>query len=66
MLGDVQKVYFKEWLSTMNETVTWKFVVSSVPFNTLWDSGLGFAEDTWAAFTHERQELLDIMEFVPK
>jgi alkaline phosphatase D len=66
MLGDVQKQVFKDWLRTVNETVTWKFVVSSVPFMTLWDSGIASAKDTFAAFTTERAELLDLMEYVPK
>jgi alkaline phosphatase D len=66
MLGEVQKRVFGDWLATVNQTVTWKFVVSSVPFMTLWDSGVASAKDTFAAFTHERAELLDLMEYVPK
>lgn len=66
MLGDTQKRIFMDWLATVNQTVTFKFVISSVPFITLWDSGVASAWDTFAAFKRERQELLDVMEYVPK
>lgn len=36
MLGERQKVVFFDWLAKVNQTVTWKFVVSSVPLMTLW------------------------------
>ena len=36
MLGPHQKAEFLEWLAAVNQTVTWKFIVSSVPFMTLW------------------------------
>lgn len=32
MLGSEQKQVFMDWLSEVNQTVTFKFVVSSVPF----------------------------------
>ncbi|KAM0788353.1 hypothetical protein ACM66B_001494 [Microbotryomycetes sp. NB124-2] len=61
MLGLKQKEAFFDWLSRVNNTVTWKFVASSVPMMTLWTHG----EDTWAGFTTERDELLDVMQYVP-
>lgn len=45
----------------MNSTVTWKFIVSSVPLMTLWSHGA----DTWAGFTTERDAILDVLEYVP-
>ena len=36
MLGKEQKEEFFKWLAAVNQTVTFKFVVSSVPFMTLW------------------------------
>jgi hypothetical protein len=48
----------------VNTTVTFKFVVSSTPFMSLWlgpDGGV----DTWAGFLTERSELMDSMQFVP-
>lgn len=38
----------------VNNTVTWKFVVSSVPFMSLWSYG----DDTWAGFITERDTVL--------
>ncbi|KAK4051877.1 hypothetical protein OIV83_002582 [Microbotryomycetes sp. JL201] len=61
MLGQRQKEAFFDWLAKVNNTVTWKFVASSVPMMTLWSHG----EDTWAGFTTERDELLDVMQYVP-
>lgn len=46
MLGAQQKAVFLQWLSDVNSTVTWKFVVSSVPMTSLWDSGLS-SDDTY-------------------
>lgn len=54
MLGDEQKAHFYQWLGEVNSTATFKFVVSSVPFMTLWSGPSG--NDTWAAFTTERTE----------
>lgn len=63
MLGLEQKEVFLDWLARVNNTATFKFVVSSVPFMTLWGSPTG--QDTWAGYTHERSELLDTMQYVP-
>ncbi|KAI5479069.1 alkaline phosphatase D [Pseudohyphozyma bogoriensis] len=61
MLGAKQKEVFFDWLAEVNNTVTWKFVVSSTPMMSLWSMG----DDTWAGFLAERDELLDVMEWVP-
>ncbi|EFP91738.2 hypothetical protein PGT21_019666 [Puccinia graminis f. sp. tritici] len=64
MLGAEQKQVFLSWLHAVNSTVTFKFVVSSTPFMSLWlgpDGGV----DTWAGFLTERSELLDSMQYVP-
>ncbi|KAK4058377.1 hypothetical protein OIO90_000535 [Microbotryomycetes sp. JL221] len=61
MLGQRQKEAFFDWLARVNNTVTWKFVASSVPMMTLWSHG----DDTWAGFTSERDNLLDVMQYVP-
>jgi alkaline phosphatase D len=65
MLGDEQKMHFVQWLADKNQTATWKFVVSSVPFLTNW-AGPNGQFDTWGGFQTERTELMDIMEYVPK
>ncbi|KAL8286840.1 hypothetical protein RQP46_003846 [Phenoliferia psychrophenolica] len=61
MLGERQKVVFLDWLAKVNQTVTWKFVISSVPMQTLWS----LSDDTWAGFQTEREAILDVMEWVP-
>ncbi|ORY79287.1 PhoD-like phosphatase-domain-containing protein [Leucosporidium creatinivorum] len=61
MLGERQKEVFFKWAAEVNNTVTWKFVVSSVPLMTLWSHG----SDTWAGFTTERDAILDVLEYVP-
>ncbi|GAA5976523.1 hypothetical protein JCM10908_005530 [Rhodotorula pacifica] len=61
MLGLKQREDFSNWVARVNETVTWKFVVSSVPVMSLWSHG----EDTWAAFLTERDAIMDVLEHVP-
>ncbi|GAA5858269.1 hypothetical protein JCM1840_001122 [Sporobolomyces johnsonii] len=61
MLGQQQREAFFDWAARVNQTVTWKFVVSSVPLMTLWSHG----EDTWASFTTERDTILDVLQYVP-
>lgn len=62
MLGSTQKSALLDWLGETNQTVTFKFIVSSTPFMSLWGFG---EEDTWSGFMHEREELLDVLEYVP-
>jgi alkaline phosphatase D len=64
MLGYNQRDAYLRWLGAVNDTATFKFVVSSVPFNTLWGGALDWdgKEDSWAAYTHEREDLLNVMQ----
>jgi alkaline phosphatase D len=64
MLGLQQKDALFEWLGRVNETATFKFLISSVPFNSLWGKPDGH-KDTWAGYRHERNEIMDVLEFVP-
>ena len=61
MLGLRQREVFLNWAARVNNTVTWKFVVSSVPLMSLWSHG----SDTWAGFTTERDIIMDVLEYVP-
>lgn len=67
MLGTEQRDALVRWLGAVNSTATFKFVVSSVPFNTLWGGPLDFdgKKDTWSAYRTEREYLLGIMEYIP-
>ena len=47
----------------VNTTATFKFIVSSVPFSTLWKHDAEF--DSWAGFLQERDTLLAAMSSVP-
>ncbi|GAA6000157.1 hypothetical protein JCM10207_007883 [Rhodosporidiobolus poonsookiae] len=61
MLGERQKEAFLDWATKVNNTVTWKFVISSVPLMSLWSHG----EDTFAGFLSERDAIMDVLEHVP-
>lgn len=63
-LGLAQKAAMFEWLAKNNETATFKFIVSSVPFNSLWGKPDGH-KDTWAGYRHERNKIMDVLEYVP-
>lgn len=67
MLGYRQKQELYAWLGAVNETVTFKFVVSSVPFNTLWGGELDVdgQKDSWAAYNTERLEIAEVLRYVP-
>jgi alkaline phosphatase D len=64
MLGDKQLTALYSWLGKVNSTTTFKFIVSSVPFTTLWTGGDG-RTDSWAAYPEERNALLDVLEYIP-
>lgn len=64
MLGQKQKDDLMRWLGAVNSTASFKFIVSSVPFMSLW-GGIDGKLDTWAAYLAERDELIDVMQFVP-
>lgn len=67
MLGYRQKQDLFKWLAVVNETVAFKFVVSSVPFNTLWGGELDVdgQKDSWAAYNTERLEIAQVLRYVP-
>ncbi|KAG6878746.1 hypothetical protein C0993_008045 [Termitomyces sp. T159_Od127] len=58
MLGDVQLAALHNWLSRVNATSIFKFVITSVPFTSLW--GHDAQTDSWAGFPEEKKELLKI------
>ena len=64
MLGYKQRDALLRWLGAVNSTATFKFIISSVPFNTLWGGPLDWdgKQDSWAAYTHEREDLLNVMQ----
>ncbi|KAF8163057.1 PhoD-like phosphatase-domain-containing protein [Crassisporium funariophilum] len=63
MLGDEQLSALYNWLYKVNETSTFKFIVSSVPFTSLW--GHDAAIDSWAGFPSEKAALLNVLHSVP-
>lgn len=54
---------FDNYYIQANQTSTFKFIVSSVPFTTLWQHDA--QTDSWAAFGQERASLLDTLHTVP-
>ncbi len=50
-------------VTQVNNTATFKFVASSVPFTTLWSHDA--QTDSWAGFPTERQNLLDAFHSTP-
>lgn len=63
MLGEAQLASLHEWLSRANTTSTFKFVVTSVPFTSLWTHDA--QSDSWAGFPDEKQVLLKAFHSVP-
>ncbi|KAF7304625.1 hypothetical protein MKEN_01176400 [Mycena kentingensis (nom. inval.)] len=63
MLGEAQLAALHAWLAHANNTASFKFVVSSVPFTSLW--GFDAQVDSWAAFPAEKAALLDAFHSVP-
>lgn len=60
MLGPLQLYSLLMWLAQPPPPgVSWKFVVSSVPFTKNWRGPS--TEDTWAGYLHERTIILDAM-----
>jgi len=56
IIGAVQMARLKQWLIAENSTVTWKFLLSSLPFS-LNKEGV----DAWGCCTAERNEILDFL-----
>jgi alkaline phosphatase D len=68
VLGEVQKEALYSWLSAVNtSSTTFKFIVSSVPFNSMWGGPIDMdgQKDSWAGYLTERDELLDTLHYVP-
>ncbi|KZV61881.1 hypothetical protein PENSPDRAFT_642904 [Peniophora sp. CONT] len=63
MLGDAQLASLYEWLAKSNQTSTFKFIVSSVPFTSLWRVDAQI--DSWAAYAAEKAALLEVLHTVP-
>jgi alkaline phosphatase D len=63
MLGDQQLAALYDWLGKVNTTATFKFVVSSVPFTSLW--GHDAQTDAWPGYADEKAALLKAMHSVP-
>ncbi|KAI0086688.1 PhoD-like phosphatase-domain-containing protein [Irpex rosettiformis] len=63
MLGDKQLAALYEWLGKVNNTATFKFIVSSVPFTSLWQHDAQV--DSWAAYPSEKLSLLNALHSVP-
>ncbi|PPQ98839.1 hypothetical protein CVT24_003393 [Panaeolus cyanescens] len=63
LLGQTQLQALKHWLHKTNETSSFKFIVSSVPFTSLWTHDAQV--DSWAGFPTEKKLLLDLLHTVP-
>ncbi|KAK7023800.1 alkaline phosphatase D [Favolaschia claudopus] len=63
MLGETQLAALHSWLAHANGTSSFKFIVSSVPFTSLW--GHDAQVDSWAAFPAEKAALLEALHSVP-
>lgn len=63
MLGEAQLSALYSWLHAVNATCTFKFVVSSVPFTSLW--AYDAQVDSWAGYADEKAALLAAFHAVP-
>lgn len=79
MLGAQQLGVFFRWLSKVcpvlttvsftsltvqvNSTSTFKFIITSVPFTSLWTHDA--TVDSWAAYTAEKASIMDVIASVP-
>ncbi|KAI0956901.1 hypothetical protein AcW1_005469 [Taiwanofungus camphoratus] len=63
MLGEKQLAALYDWLGKVNNTATFKFIVTSVPFTSLWQHDA--LVDSWAGFTYEKTALLSALHSVP-
>ncbi|KAI0075810.1 hypothetical protein K474DRAFT_1355853 [Panus rudis PR-1116 ss-1] len=63
MLGDKQLAALYEWLGKVNNTATFKFIATSVPFTSLWQHDAQV--DSWAAYESEKMALLTALHSVP-
>ncbi|KAF9257820.1 Metallo-dependent phosphatase [Marasmius fiardii PR-910] len=63
MLGETQLSLLHDWLVRVNNTATFKFIVSSVPLTSLWTHDAQL--DSWAAYPSEKQSLLTTLHSIP-
>ncbi|KAF7322713.1 hypothetical protein HMN09_00050100 [Mycena chlorophos] len=63
MLGETQLAALHAWLSHANNTASFKFIVSSVPFTSLW--GGDASSDSWAGYAAEKASILEALHSVP-
>ncbi|PPQ90134.1 hypothetical protein CVT25_012303 [Psilocybe cyanescens] len=63
MLGDSQLTALYAWLHRVNTTHPFKFIVSSVPFTSLWTHDAQV--DSWAGYAAEKAALLATFHTVP-
>ncbi|TFY64442.1 hypothetical protein EVJ58_g2610 [Rhodofomes roseus] len=63
MLGEQQLTALYDWLGRVNNTATFKFIVSSVPFTGLWTYEGEY--ETWNGFQYEKASLLNALHTVP-
>ncbi|PKI84879.1 hypothetical protein MVES_001040 [Malassezia vespertilionis] len=66
-LGLRQRTALLSWLAQVNGTATFKFLISSVPFTSLWGGPLDFdgRKDGWSAYPEERKLIMDVIQYVP-
>lgn len=62
MLGEKQLAALYDWLGKVNNTATFKFIVSSVPFTSLWQHDAVF--DSWAGYAYEKAALVSTLHSV--
>ncbi|KZT66718.1 hypothetical protein DAEQUDRAFT_443823 [Daedalea quercina L-15889] len=63
MLGEQQLAALYDWLGRVNNTATFKFIVTSVPFTGLWTYEGVY--ETWNGFQSEKAALLSAFQTVP-
>jgi len=64
MLGETQLAALHSWVADVNQTATWKFVISSVPLTAMW-AGYDGHVDLWAGYMHERDTVLSLLGSIP-
>ncbi|CAE6426614.1 unnamed protein product [Rhizoctonia solani] len=64
MLGEAQLAALHSWIAEVNQTATWKFVISSVPLTAMWGGYDGHV-DLWAGYMYERDTVLSLLSSIP-
>ena len=67
MLGEKQRNDLFAWLAKVNQTTTFKFIVTPVPFTSVWGGPLDLDGhlDGWPAYADDRKAVLDVLQYVP-